>query len=140
MDDVEQDGGGYGKPPKEHQWKAGQSGNPKGRKKAEPARERQLVEYLAIELAEEIELPGSNEKITVGRFLAKRLLHASIKGEPKDMMSIFKLAMSASLPLKKDLDADDHAEDGLLTEEQRRLMQSMLDYDGKASGKKRSKS
>lgn len=62
---------GYGKPPKEHQFKPGQSGNPKGR----PKKITSLKEALQISLNAEISTKtetGEIKKITCAEALAKR--------------------------------------------------------------------
>ncbi len=54
MADGHDGGGGYGKPPKKHQFKPGESGNPGGKKKAKPPAKSFLEEFL-----EEVEKPVS---------------------------------------------------------------------------------
>lgn len=78
---------GYGRPPKHKQFKKGQSGNPKGRKKGA----RGLKTDLRAELNERIEITenGKTVKLTKQQLMVKQLAAKAIKG---DVRSIGKLA------------------------------------------------
>ncbi|MDD3594594.1 MAG: DUF5681 domain-containing protein [Candidatus Gastranaerophilales bacterium] len=67
---------GYKRPPTEHQFKPGQSGNPKGRPK--------LIKDFKTDLREEMEeiiTINNGEKITKQRALLKKLLVKALSGE-----------------------------------------------------------
>jgi len=70
---------GYKKPPKEHQFKRGQSGNPKGR----PKKPKTLTEALKRELEAEIPVTehGKTYRITKVQALVKTLMHRSLQGD-----------------------------------------------------------
>src|SRR5881227_60717 len=70
---------GYKKPPKAHQFKPGQSGNPSGRRKAPPTFASDLTE----ELRESITLheKGRERRITKQRAFIKTLTTLAIKGD-----------------------------------------------------------
>ena len=70
---------GYGCPPKEHQFKPGQSGNPKGR----PKKNNNFAEDVLEEMSEMITVQenGKLKKITKKRALAKRLIADSLSGK-----------------------------------------------------------
>ena len=70
---------GYKKPPKAHQFKPGQSGNPSGRRKAQPT----FANDLADELRKSITLheKGREKKITKQRAFIKTLTALAIKGD-----------------------------------------------------------
>jgi hypothetical protein len=70
---------GYKKPPKAHQFKPGESGNPSGRRKAQPT----FASDLADELRESITLheKGREKKITKQRAFIKTLTALAIKGD-----------------------------------------------------------
>jgi hypothetical protein len=72
---------GYCKPPPEHQFKPGQSGNPKGR----PKGTRNLKTDLAEELAERIPVNenGRQKKLSKQRLMLKALVTRAIKGDTR---------------------------------------------------------
>jgi len=79
----EQNGGGYGRPPKQGQFKKGQSGNPKGR----PKKVSSFKADLAAELQEKLSLTenGKERKISKQRAFCKTLVAAAIK---KDIRAV----------------------------------------------------
>ena len=70
---------GYGKPPKEHQWKKGQSGNPKGR----PPDSRNLKRVLREVVTETTEVIVNGEPVTmsVQEAMMRRLVMKALKGD-----------------------------------------------------------
>lgn len=70
---------GYKRPPREHQFKPGQSGNPKGR----PKKNNNFAEDVLEEMSEMITVQenGKLKKITKKRALAKRLIADSLSGK-----------------------------------------------------------
>jgi hypothetical protein len=78
---------GYGRPPKHTQFKKGQSGNPKGRKKGARGRKTDL----RAELNERIEVTenGKSVKLTKQQLMVKQLAAKALKG---DVRAISKLA------------------------------------------------
>lgn len=70
---------GYKRPPREHQFKPGQSGNPKGR----PKKNNNFAEDVLEEMSEMITVQenGKLTKITKKRALAKRLIADSLSGK-----------------------------------------------------------
>lgn len=70
---------GYKRPPREHQFKPGQSGNPKGR----PKKNNNFAEDVMDEMNEVITIQenGKLKKITKKRALAKRLIADSLSGK-----------------------------------------------------------
>ncbi len=75
------DGVGYGKPPKAHQFKSGKSGNPKGRPKGAKSRETILHELLNSKIT--IRRDGKARKITVLEGIFHRVVEDSLKGNIK---------------------------------------------------------
>lgn len=70
---------GYGKPPKEHRFKPGKSGNPKGRP-------RKKVLSLADIIDEELELPrelANGDRVTMQRMVVRGMLARAAKGDIK---------------------------------------------------------
>lgn len=85
---------GYGRPPKHTQFRKGQSGNPKGRKKGA----RGLKTDLRAELGQRVEITenGKQVKLTKQQLMVKQLAAKAGKG---DIRAISKLADLAILLL-----------------------------------------
>lgn len=72
---------GYGKPPKTHQFKPGQSGNPKGRPKGAKSEATILMALLNRKI--EIRRDGKVRKITILEGILLRIAEDSLKGNTK---------------------------------------------------------
>ncbi|GAA6164003.1 hypothetical protein NBRC116590_17070 [Pelagimonas sp. KU-00592-HH] len=68
---------GYMKPPKNGQFKKGQSGNKKGR----PRRQKTLYETLKSVLDRRIKVQGRDRKVPIGEALMYRLKQEALKGD-----------------------------------------------------------
>ena len=78
---------GYGRPPKEHQFQPGQSGNPFGR----PKGARSFKSDLRDELGEVISISDDDNKtieVTKQRAIIKTLLRMAIAGDPRAIATI----------------------------------------------------
>lgn len=73
------EGVGYGRPPKKHQWQPGQSGNKSGR----PKRKATLQETLAKELARVIVVTenGKRTKMPMSTAIVKQLIRKAASGD-----------------------------------------------------------
>lgn len=80
---------GYGKPPKQPQYKPGQSGNISGR----PKRKEIFSQLIYEELRREVVIieDGTKIKVTRLRALAKAFVHNGIKGSARDRSDLCKL-------------------------------------------------
>ncbi len=104
---------GYGRPPKHGQFKKGQSGNPKGRKKGA----RGLKTDLKAELNERIAITenGKTRKLTKQRLLVKQLAAKALTGNVPAISKLTDLALALLGPddeqvaTRKSLSADDDA-------------------------------
>jgi hypothetical protein len=84
---------GYGKPPKEHQFKPGQSGNPKGR----PKESKNLSTDITEEMAETILLSegGQQKSASKQRAMVKALCAKALKGNIPAVSTLIKLILQA---------------------------------------------
>ncbi len=97
---------GFGKPPKQFQFKKGQSGNPRGR----PKGSKNLKEDLKEELGELIFIrEGQIQKqLSKQRAVIKGLLARAVKGDPHAASLIFKM-------IGQYLEEDGHPDDEALS-------------------------
>lgn len=111
---------GYGCPPKEHQFKPGQSGNPKGR----PKKNNNFAEDVLEEMSEMITVQenGKLTKITKKRALAKRLIADSLSGKVS-AIKILTPILAGETKITKDLEGELTLQDSQILEDyiQRRL-------------------
>jgi len=118
--DKDDEGVGYGRPPKKHQFPKGKSGNPKGRPKGARGIKTDLKEVLAAPVTVSIggkEYTGSRQKIT----LVAMALRASM-GEPRSAEMFIKTILSVLGP-------DDEGPGGeRLSKRDEELLKQLLNY------------
>lgn len=80
---------GYGKPPKRTQFKPGQSGNPKGRRKGS----RNFNGYVQDALGERISFTqdGKRQNVTKLQLIATQLVNSAVKGNLKSIEFLLRL-------------------------------------------------
>lgn len=124
---------GYGKPPEEHKWKPGQSGNPSGKKlkAGKAANAKSLRDYLVEELLEPVSLTVGvkTQEVPLVWALAKALLRDLLSASPKDKILLLKeikhLGVLDGLETRL-IDAQADAESGgLVTEEERMMLKAL---------------
>jgi hypothetical protein len=78
---------GYRRPPIEHQFKPGQSGNPSGR----PKGARNFTSDLREELAELVSIKdgGSSVQVTRQRAIVKAVVNAALEGDQRAATTVF---------------------------------------------------
>lgn len=105
---------GYGCPPKEHQFKPGQSGNPKGR----PKKNNNFAEDVLEEMSEMITVQenGKLTKITKKRALAKRLIADSLSGKVS-AIKILTPILAGETKITKDLEEELTLQDSQILED-----------------------
>jgi hypothetical protein len=86
---------GYGKPPKAHRFKPGQSGNPKGRPKGRKNRRTVITEQL--DRMTMIRENGKPVRLTVRELLGKVLVNQAAKGDKKAIDMALRLDREAEL-------------------------------------------
>lgn len=81
---------GYKNPPRQHQFKKGQSGNPKGRPKGS---KKTLQDELMKALNKKVPVieNGKTKKITMREAIAKGLVNKSARGDTKALNQLVKL-------------------------------------------------
>jgi hypothetical protein len=105
---------GYGKPPRKHQFRPGQSGNPKGR----PKGAQNLATDLKEELEEQIVVSegGKSRTMSKQRALVKALLAKALKGETRAAQALI------ALKLAVDQATGAQPEEEVLLEEEREII------------------
>ena len=83
---------GYKKPPKQTQWKPGQSGNPNGR----PRKIKDFEKLLDIELSKEITITEGGKQISISKreVLLKSLVNDALKGDLRAMKMVLPFMVS----------------------------------------------
>jgi hypothetical protein len=107
--DREDDAVGYGKPPRTHQFKPGESGNPKGRPKGKKNEATMLDELLFQRIP--VRQGGRDLRMTVIEAIFRRLAEDSLKGNIKAAGFLFNRlsAISSDQPQQTELMEDDEA-------------------------------
>jgi hypothetical protein len=80
-DRTDDDRPGYGRPPKQHQFKPGQSGNPRGRRKGRKTNATLLREILDRKIP--IRVEGKIRKLSIREVMLTRFAEAGLKGDIK---------------------------------------------------------
>jgi len=98
---------GYGRPPRAHQFKSGQSGNPAGRRKG--AKNEATILYELLHRKISIREGGRTRKITVLEAILLRFTEDSLKGNTKSAAFLLNRhgAFVSGEPQHTDLSGDD---------------------------------
>ena len=104
---------GFGKPPKEHQFQPGQTGNPKGR----PPGSKNLKTDILEELRETLTVTegGKRRKVTKQRAMVKSLVNTAMTGNVGASLKIVDLMLKGMVD-------DDSAETTPLSAEEKAIM------------------
>ena len=119
---------GYGKPPQDHQWVKGQSGNPSGKRKAKRTKTTPLMWQLADQFNETVEVNVAGKKRTVnaGEAVSMATLRDILSAPLKDKLHALKVLKDLGLfdyQVQKH-DFDDLEDDiPTLSEDDRRLLE-----------------
>jgi hypothetical protein len=81
---------GYGKPPKQHRFKPGQSGNSRGRPEGKKNIATQFREALDEPIT--VRVQGKKRKMSRQQAIIERLTLKAIEGDPRAVFTVFKLA------------------------------------------------
>ena len=88
---------GYGKPPKATQFKKGQSGNPKGRKKAQSIEDLRVVLEDSLDEPIEVRQGGRVQTTTKLEAMFQAQLSDALKGKPKAVRRLFELGRKTGM-------------------------------------------
>lgn len=117
---------GYKNPPKANQWKAGQSGNPSGKKKAAknpPVSFKQLITAVLNEPTE-IMIAGKKQKMPVGELLMRKVVHNVINAPlNQQVAAMTEMSELGLLDLANDWSDLEECHFDPFTEEHRRLLE-----------------
>ena len=105
---------GYKRPPKEHQFKKGVSGNPKGR----PKNNATFAENILDEMQEKIIVKesGKQKKITKKQALAKKLVAEALNGKNSAIKLLLPI-LASETNLTKEVDEELSANDAQIIED-----------------------
>ena len=105
---------GYKRPPREYQFKPGQSGNPKGW----PKKNKSFAEDIKDEMNELIQIQeqGKLKKITKQTALIKRLITDALSGKASAIKLLFPVLLSKDFE-EKDFEEDLSQEDQAILED-----------------------
>ena len=126
---------GYGKPPAEHQWKPGQSGNPKGSKKKPIAKDFGEAILQALLAEQTVTIGGSTKIAPTYTVLAQLLIKNALHAKGSQLIALVKWLeeFGAFDTLALSLQ-DSEAPEDIFTEEDLKLMQ-IVDAALKAANK-----
>lgn len=95
---------GYQKPPKQHQFKKGKSGNPNGRLKKVPAQDipDDFQELIVKALMEKVSVKKNGEicELTKHEIFTQKLIDNAISGTPALALQTMKLLVTMNIPQK----------------------------------------
>jgi hypothetical protein len=109
---------GYGRPPKAHQFKKGQSGNPKGRKRKPNSVQAQMRSILLRRIS--INEGGSTKRLSLQEVILRTFVNKAAKGDQKAAELALKLAYSSEFA---DTDAIDQ---NTLSAEERTMLDEVI--------------
>ena len=107
--DADENDVGYGRPPRDHQFKPGKSGNPKGRPKGTKSEETILRELLQQKIS--LNERGKARRITIHEGIFRRIIEDCLKGNTKSAAFILNRhhALTSGEPMETGLSEDDEA-------------------------------
>jgi hypothetical protein len=115
---------GYSRPPKEHQWRPGECGNPKGRPRGAKSFDAEVRRLLKRKVT--VKKSGKVRKVTVVEANFERILHKAMEGDTRAMLMIQELARQY---LPEDIKAFEE-----LREEDRQIVARWLAKSSQSSG------
>jgi len=105
MSSNDQENNGYGKPPKSHRWKKGQSGNPRGRPKKKDRSPAQVIADIYDEKVT-VTLKGRTVKLTQFELAVRKVVNTTqTSGSVRDLKTMLQLMDEYGLS-PADLEAD----------------------------------
>lgn len=112
---------GYGKPPKRTRFKAGQSGNPRGRPKGSDSIETLLAKHLGRKV--NVMIDGQKRRASVKEAVVLSLVKSLLSGTPDQKIKLLKFAGPMLAQQEVPQDAFNY---GNLTDEELDLLENLL--------------
>lgn len=114
---------GYAKPPREHRWKKGCSGNPRGRRRRRKIRPPDdLIDGMAQALLNDQRVQLDGREIVVPLFVAwaQTLIRESLKAPLKDKLLLLRCLIDLGVAGRlRELKAEDEQQEEIFTDEDR---------------------
>lgn len=99
MDDTDTNRVGYGRPPKQHQFKPGHSGNPKGRPKGAKSLKGHMKRLMEQKIA--VSDASGTRQVTRKQAVAMRVVEQAMRGDAKSIQLLISMDAQSEIDDRK---------------------------------------